>query len=497
MEFAEYYRILRRRIWLVVLTAGLAAAAVLATRLLPHETVYPADGRVLLNDIAVRDVFLRGNDLAIGRPEEDGPFWNTFAQFVSSRHVLEAAASDLGLVLAEAEDELEPATAERIGESDVALISVAATGVPEGVTADANTPREVAVSYCDALMEKLDELWRENRVVRIASIRAILEERLPEVSEEVDTLRAEVDEIAKPYGGVPPPTLEARLTEELATIDGQVSASEVSQGAAQSRADILEQTARRAPGAPAAPAAPAEASPEAAALQQAIAQKQVQLEEELTRRTAEHEEVKAIERQIEGLRRRLAQVRTQPGGGGGATAGSIALTEAAVQAEVEAAAMARRLDLLAERATEIRSRLPEITQDARRYQEVNLRLTQAQQAYEAVLDHLERLDYEEQQLNSATLIEVLSWAEARRVPTGLMGFILKLIVAVIAGALLGVLLVFALYYVDFSFQDAHEAEMLLDVPVLAGIPRTDVEARETPVPAHLPPAEGDEDRGIL
>ena len=168
-----------------------------------------------------------------------------------------------------------------------------------------------------------------------------------------------------------------------------------------------------------------------------------------------------------------------------------------MQAEVEAAAYARRLDLLSKRADEIRSRLPQVTQDARRYTEVNQRLTQAQQTYEAVLGHLERLDYEEQQLNGATLIEVVSPAEARRVPTGLMGFILKFIVAVIAGALLGVLLVFALYYVDFSFQDAHEAEMLLDVPVLAGIPRTDVEARETAGPVHLPPAEGDEDRGIL
>ncbi|NLO07079.1 MAG: hypothetical protein GX131_14735 [candidate division WS1 bacterium] len=497
MEFVEYYRILRRRIWLVVLTAGLAAAAVLLTRLLPQETVYPADGRILLHDVAKREMYLQGNDLFIGPLDNQGEFWNGFSQFVNSRYVFESAAAELGISSPEAEEALEPAQAERLGESDVARISASAVEVPQGEGVSVEDPREMATLFTNTVMDKLDDLWRQNRLARIDAIRKVLQERLPDIEGDLADLRANVDAIVGPYGGVPPTTLESQMTTELGTIESETSASEISRGTADARADILGERARSTGGGRTT-TTPIQ-NPEAAALQQAIAQKQVELEEELTRRTAEHEAVKAIERQIAGLRQRLATVRTDAVTTG-TDPGSIALREAAIQAEVEAAAINRRLDLLAQRATEIHNSLPQISRDARIYEEVDARLKGMRADYDAVINHLERLDYEEQQLEATTLIEVIAPAEAQRIPTGLASFVLKLIVAIIAGAILGILLVFAIYYVDFSFQDAHEAELLLEVPVLAGIPRTDVAGPTTQPAVAGPPSQGqdsDDDRGIL
>ena len=59
MEFIEYYRIIRRRIWIAALMAGLTAAVVVGARLMPQETTYPAAGRILVHEIAKRQVRLQ------------------------------------------------------------------------------------------------------------------------------------------------------------------------------------------------------------------------------------------------------------------------------------------------------------------------------------------------------------------------------------------------------------------------------------------------------
>jgi len=144
----------------------------------------------------------------------------------------------------------------------------------------------MATLFTNTVMDKLDDLWRQNRLARIDAIRKVLQERLPDIEGDLADLRANVDAIVGPYGGVPPTTLESQMTTELGTIESETSASEISRGTADARADILGERARSTGGGRTT-TTPIQ-NPEAAALQQAIAQKQVELEEELTRRTAEH-----------------------------------------------------------------------------------------------------------------------------------------------------------------------------------------------------------------
>ncbi|MFW6437979.1 MAG: hypothetical protein ACOCZ7_03100, partial [Armatimonadota bacterium] len=114
MEFVEYYRIIRRRIWIAVVLAALAAAIVVVARLLPQEIDYPASGRVLVHEAAQRDIALTENQVLVGTPENPERFWRDLDQFVGSRFMLQAASEEMGIAPQEAGEQLRAARAEQI-----------------------------------------------------------------------------------------------------------------------------------------------------------------------------------------------------------------------------------------------------------------------------------------------------------------------------------------------------------------------------------------------
>ncbi|MEA3402579.1 MAG: hypothetical protein U9R79_15175 [Armatimonadota bacterium] len=444
-------------------------------RLMPQETTYPAVGTVLVHDVAKRDVLLEGNEVQIGRPEEE-QFWSNFAQFVGSTEMLRTAAEAIGVSAEEATGQLEPASLQPIRGSDAARVSAAAIGVPRtGMAPNVSNAKDLAVRYCDAFMEHLGEEWRARRIRRLELARHILQERQPLLKQEVAQIRREADALIAEYEGVPPTGVLDSLTQELAAVEEQMAAAQVAKGTAEARSDVLAGRERprmaRVEG-----EETSITNPRVVALEQAIVEKQIQLDEELARRTEEHQQVRALKVEIERLQERLREVKAEAEQEVGPAAAAV-MAETAVTAQVEAEALTRRLELLQERMGEIRARLPTVRADARVYEEVAGRLAGAEQAYATLLDSLDRLDAEEEQLGNpeVTLVEVVDEAEPERVPRGLAAFVGRLAVAVLAGGGLGILLIFVLHYVDFSFQDEEEAERMLGVRVLAGIPRSDVE----------------------
>ncbi len=464
MEFIEYYRIIRRRIWIAVGMAALTAAVVVGARLMPKEVAYPAVGRVLVHEIAKHEVQVTGNELQIGIPRDEDRFWNDLGQFVSSTQLLQKAAADIGIVGSEAERRLEHASAGRIEDSNVLQVRVGADN------------RDVAVALCNAVMAQLGEMWRARQVARVAIAREALAERLLPLREELSRLESEADKLTVPYQGSKPPDVLARLESELAATQSQLTTTELAIGTAQARASIPEGAAERVPARLARERVPRAPSRRVTALQEAILQKQIQLDEARSRRTSEHQDVRAIEAQIQALQERLRQVEEAQDAGEEEVNPEISLLlqRIAVEAEIEAITLSQQLELLRGRATDIRERLPTVRADARVFEQIDNQLTTAQQTYAVAQDYIDRLELEEEQLQSAALLEVLEPAVAQRMPRGLVGFAMRLGVAVFAGGGLGILIIFVLHYVDFSFQDEEEAEKMLGVRVLAGIPRSDV-----------------------
>ncbi|MFW6156838.1 MAG: hypothetical protein ACOC7J_05940 [Armatimonadota bacterium] len=476
MEFVEYYRIIRRRIWIAIVLAALTSAVVVVVRLIPEEIDYPATGRMLVHETAQRQVRLVDNQAMMGMPEDAQQFWRDLNQFVASRYVMQAAADEMGISPAEATEQLEPARAERIENSSAIMIYVAASGVPASAfDPNESNARDVAVRYCDAVMARLDDVWRQRRAAELDQIRITLEQREPALQSEIAQIQRRADALAEEYAGAPPDGVLGSLTAELALVEQQIATGEVEKGAAEARAEALTGQAGQTPATGETTTPMTAADPRVQALQQAILEKQVELDEQLTRRTEEHEDVQALITTIERMEQRLAELEaTVDDRGQTGPQTSLLLAQTTINANVERAAATRQLELLQQRANEIGNRLPDVRADARLYEEIAARLDAAQASYDNLLDSLSRIDSEEQLLAEATLFEILTEAEARHVPRGLASFIVKLIGAAAAGLGLGILLIFVLHYVDFSFQDEQEAERMLGVPVLAGIPRSDI-----------------------
>lgn len=494
MEFIEYYQIIRRRIWVIVVLTVVTSAIVVGARLMPQEIQYPASGRVLVHDIAQRKVALSGNEAVIGVPE-DATFWDDLNQVLFSRMVMEAAAQEIGLAPGEAGEQLQSPRAQRIENSNAAVVQVSATGVPEALLArDISNARDMAVRYCDAVMGTLDDIWRQRRMAELQSAREALEQRQPDLEREIARLQVRADELARKYDGIPPTGVLEQLYTELTEMEQELAGGEVERGAAEARSQTLSSQA----GEIATRRTPANrqlvVDPRVEALRQTILEKQIELDEQLTQRTEEHEEVQVLRKTIQRLEERLEELAAESSSGAVGPEVSAILLQTQITADVESAALTRRIELLKQRAGEIRSKLPDVRADARLYEEIDARLSATQASLDMIFDSLDRLDAEENAVTSAAMFEVLTTAEPGHVSRGLASFAVKLVGAAAAGAAIGVLLILVLHYVDFSFQDEHEAEQMLGVPVLVGIPRSDIViAPEAAVPDERTPSDRSDD----
>ena len=491
MEFIEYYKIIRRRVWIAVVLAAITASVVVAARLMPKETVQPAAGRVLVHEVAKRQVEVAGYELRLGPPADEELFWNNLNHFVHSTYVLATAAADVGIVGGEVERQLAHAQARRLEGSNALEIVAGAKEVGiHPVNPNIASAKDLAVEICDTIMEQLGETWKTRQIARIQIAQETLQERISPLRQEISRLQNEADKFTAEYAGRKPTNVLETLSNELETVQSEIATVQTSQGTAQARVQTLQEMFSQAPATLAREGPVIAASPRLLALQNAIVEKQIELDETRSRRTEAHPEVRSLQAQIEALEQRLNKI-VQGEEGQISPQASAALQQADLEARTNVEAFSRQLELLRSRAADVRERLPSVRANARLFEQVDTELTRAQTALYTVEANIERLAAEEEQMQDATMMEVLEPAVAQRVARGLMRFVLQLGVAVFAGGGIGILIIFVLHYIDFSFQNEEEAEEMLGVRVLAGIPRSDVvlyaAAPEISTPEERPP----------
>ena len=474
MEFVEYYKIIRRRIWIAVVMAAITASVVVAARLMPQETVQPAAGRVLVHEVAKRQVEVAGYELRLGPPADEDLFWNNLSHFVHSTAVLARAAADVGIVGGQVEQQLAHAQARRLEGSNVLEIVAGAKEVGiHPVNPNIASAKDLAVEICNTTMEQLGETWRTRQVARVQAAQETLQERMLPLRQEISRLQSEADKFTAEYGGRKPTGVLETLSNELEAVQSEIATAQTSGGTAQARVQTLQEMFSQAPATLAREGLAMAGSPRVVALQNAIVEKQIELDEARSRRTEAHPDVRSLQAQIEALEERLSKVRQGEGQELGPQA-TAALQQADLEARTNVAAFSRQLELLRSRAADVRERLPSVRANARLFEQVDSDLTRAQTGLDTVEGNIERLAAEEEQMQDATMMEVLEPAVAQPVARGLMRFVVQLGVAVFAGGGIGILIIFVLHYIDFSFQNEEEAEEMLGVRVLAGIPRSDV-----------------------
>lgn len=456
MEFLEYYRIIKDRIWIVILTAALAAIIVIVQRAIPPSE-YTAQGRLLVHREAQMIMGRTGDRVSVSSMRE---FWFTLFRILASDHALATSARDAGITDQRVIRRLRPIDGRQESRSNVAQI-----------TARAPTS-EQAGRLTDAAMAFICSYWDEYRIRHMEQIEDDLRKVIEQTEEDLQPLETQVTAYREErLPGTPADRLVA-LESRVASLEGQTAAAEMQLKLAQDRVTSL----RRLQSSELARPLDEQqygglVSGELRTLRNELDDKEDLLAEQLEYRTEEHPAIKALNKQIEDLEEDIEELRSGEGGGEGL--GS-PLQAQILDAELEVEQARHSIDVLTAEASALRDQLPAARARAREYNEVAEEHTKLVNERNALLVQIDRLDAERRRLRETEDIEILDAAVVQ--PTGrtVGKFVFLLFAGLAGGVVIGILVILVLHYVDVTFKNAVEAERLMDRRVLASIPRTDI-----------------------
>ncbi len=477
MEFIEYYRIVKDRVWIVVLVASVAAIIVVVYSVVPPSE-YEARGRIRVYGEAALVMTRTGDNAG---PSALRDFWYTLFQMLNSDHVLYLSAQEAGITDPRAIDNLKPIKGRQESGSSVARI-----------TAWAPTPAQ-AEALTDAAMSVLREQWDASRLGRVKGIEIDLGNVLSQVEEDLAPFEEQMAGYAEqPVPGTPRDRL-ATIEARVSSLEGQIQGAEIELILAQ---DNVASLRRLAHGEMALPLGQQQygglLAGELRTLHQALENMRDELARQLEYRTEEHPAVKALRGQIADVEEDIAELRS-----GEAVAEGLG---SPLQSQILAAELAvnqarRRIEVLQAESLNLGSQLPAYRARAEEFGEIATQYARLMSEKSALLRELDELSAERRRLEQTEDIEIMDVAVVQ--PTGrTIGKTILLLFAGIAGGIvIGILAILLLHYVDLTYKNSYEAERLIGRRVLASIPRTDIML--APVHEAEPPPEepGDEDTG--
>lgn len=470
MEFVDYYRIIRERVWFPVLLAVLSAAVVVVLRAIRPPEPSAATGALSINTAALRRPEVADGAVSMAEPE-----WRVIArevtQVVGSPQIAREVARRV------------PGIGADLTAGGVTLGSEVARDTPVvRVTARA-AEAEIAVAAANAAMaatlEVLGELHRErfrraNEAVaqqssaatrrvsaakqRLEGLRSRYGTRDP--NEEVNALKAEFASLA---------TRRSELVWERVSVTAreQMLLAAVEE---QPRYETIEQV--QGTGGPLPP------SEIEAQLNAVIAD----LQEALKRRTPRHPTVLEMQRRIDELRRQAEAIREAPAETVSTRIPSpvwATLEGQLWDMRLTTATIGAQMQWVEAQTTEKRARLDQLQPATIEYDRLSAELTAAQQEVDGLEKAMADLSRQAEAVVEAEVGEVQEEASEVAVGRGLRRLALRIGAALMCGAILGGMLAFFLHYVDLSFKDEESAQRVLGQPVLGAIPRSDMPTGET------------------
>jgi len=484
MEFLEYYRIIRDRVWIVVLTASVAVVIVGVMSVLPPSE-YTARGRILVHGEA--SLIMRRTGDRVG-PESLRDFWYTLFQVLGSDMVLYRSAQQAGITDPRVVENLDPVQGRQESRSSVARITASA---PKS---------DQAEDLTNTAMEVLREQWDAFRLNHIEQIEADLKTVLSQTEENLKPVEQRMEGYrTTERPGVPPDWLNS-LEARISSLEGQIQGAEIEVELGQDRIESLRALQR---GESALPLGAQEyggvVAGELRTLHQELDDRRDELAAMLEYRTEEHPAVEALKNHIAELEEDIDAVRS----GETPTTGVPSPLEAQViDAELALQDARHRIQVLQAQALELRAQLPAYRAQAREYAEIANEYAKLTGERDAILAELDELDAERRRLQETDDIEVLD--EAMVLPTGrtVGKTILLFFAGIMGGGIIGVLAILVLHYVDVTFKNAYEAARLSRRRVLVAIPRTDIvfepiepQSAEPAEDESGPPEEPEEDEG--
>lgn len=472
MEFLEYYHIIRSRIWLAFTMAAIVLVVVTVYQMLPPSR-WQAEGRITV-DPGMADMQVRreGDRIEFAH---DRDFWGTLEQFVGLRAIVEAAAREVGI---SNPDELNALT--------VFDYDRAKRGSVFSFRGTAASPKQ-AEELTNAGMEYLAKFWNQSRAATATALRKQLASDVVATDKRIAALRERLSQ-GESNGGLAgrPADLLTWTQGQINALQGAIATTKVDIGVAQDRLHALHGLARREESLP--PEQRLLGGPPnslVGAMQTRLVQLETERLQMLDTRTPTHPKVVALDQQIELLRARIAEEsKTQTSTG---PAIPTVLRDQITTAELDHRAAQRRLAAFTTEEAALRQRIPGLQKLAYEYGAVEAELATLSAKRAACTDSLALIDSEIQRLKTSQDLKVTSKAQALPSPKKLSRYVMMAVAGTFAGFVMGCMLIFMLHYVDLTFKNEAEAESLLGYPVLAGIPRSNLEVVSTEAEQEPPP----------
>ncbi|MEN6301995.1 MAG: hypothetical protein ABFD96_04680, partial [Armatimonadia bacterium] len=303
MELIEYYRIIRRRLWMPLTLAAFALIAVSVLFVFGPKR-WRSEGQMIAQPGAAMRVQWTGTTVEV---VEEAEVWGTLQQLVESRAIATAAAQEAGLIPP--------------GGNTAALQALAFERAKRGamfmVRGNGPSP-DASTRYVDAAMDKLAEMWNQTRLERARAMAADMRRQL-EIQE--PPRQALLNQVDRAEAGSPPgkPTdLLAWMQTQITENQGALSAAQVDVNVARDRLTSLQELARRERNLPPEQRTWVEGgtvTTPLAGLETRLADLEAQRARMLQGRTENHPEVEALTQDIASVRRQLQVERERAVGG--------------------------------------------------------------------------------------------------------------------------------------------------------------------------------------
>ena len=473
MELLDYWRLIRRYLWLVLALAVLVPAlTVAAFYLLPRETKQ-ATGRLLVTRGAMMETVAgpQGTETISVDP---GAFIFALIAMIEGREVGNAVVKQL-----ETED------INLAAPPTITAVKVAKANMID-VTARGQTPRQ-ATAIVEAAMDEFKRIWEDGNRENATQTRNALVSRRDEALARLNQVDQRIQRFQSKYGIIDPVTELGALQATLGPLEQTQAEVTAALTDAQVKARQYGEEAKRQPPY-SRPGITVLGNARREALRSQLWELQLQRTRLLEEYQEEAPEVCEVEAQINQVKAQLLEepeAIPDPGLSTPANPYVESLEQGAFTAKVEVDSRRRHVELLQGLTEDRKQRIERLREAQTEYERLRAAREITSIMYQNLLVAVEQASTVEEQAAKKGMIRIQE--QAQPVLRGGVGLGARLVGAIALGLILGIVVAIGVGYLDRSIRTEEDARTLLGQRVLVGIPRLDLTLPPTgPAPEEQP-----------
>ncbi|MHB9035837.1 MAG: GumC family protein [Armatimonadota bacterium] len=462
MEFWRYYRIIRRRRWLIILGMVICVGAVAVNNVYFTPSLYTGRTTVMESKgmsregipIYAEQQYMMDTQLRL----------SNLGSIATSQRVLTNAAEtlrDLNLSFTPA-DILDKTSVQPVKDTNILAVEVTL-----------ENPQEAKVA-ADVIAAEFKRAYTEINNSAVKQSREFIEAQLETTRKAMVRAQEALKEYKKQNGIVAIDQQSLAAVQRLSQAKMDLSRAEADYSASSARLGKID---RELQGIPEREIASTQTSRDP--VWQQLTQQLVTLETQKagmttgldgqSKRGPNHPEVQALNRQIEDIKKQLARTRQDYVSGKTESKNQVYVNTMGnwVNAKVDSVAAEARLQAMNSVVGEVRGELSSLPEQQAKYAELDTDVASATNTYGLMRSKLDEAKIKEQQVKNEVSLKTIDpayWYPVNQRKT------LKLVMALILSPLLGIGAAFLLFYTDNTTKTPSEAQKLLGVPVLSAVP---------------------------